>query len=181
MKKNLVIFYSNTGSNKYLAQKIAGSLACDIAEIRPRPNAFPLLLLFSSLKRSFGIKELTPNPGDYERVILCGPVWMGKLISPLRDFLFKYRKSIDNLYFTTCCASSDAAKDEKFGHGLVFNLVREIMGDKCIHCEAFPIGLVVPDDKKEDSDTIMKTRLSDENFNGEILKRFEKLIQLIAK
>lgn len=181
MKKNLVVYYSNTGSNKYLANRIAGNLACDIAEIRPRPNVFPLLLLFSSLKRSMGIKALDPNPGEYERIILCGPVWMGKLISPLRDFLFRYRNGINNLYVASCCASSDAAKDDKFGHGLVFNLVREIMGDKCVHCEAFPIGLVVPEDKKEDSDTIMKTRLSDENFSGEILLRFEKFIQLLAK
>jgi len=180
MKKDLVIYYSNTGNNKYLANRIAGSLACEITEIRPRLNAFPLLLLFSSLKRSFGIKALKPNPGEYERIILCGPVWMGKLISPLRDFLFKYRKSIDSLYFASCCASSDIAKDEKYGHGLVFNMVREIMGQKCIHCEAFPVGLVVPEDKKEDGNTIMKTRLSDDNFNGEILLRFEKFIQLLA-
>ena len=53
-----------------------------------------------------------------------------------------------------------------------------MLGDKCIRCEAFPIGPVLPEDKK-DNNAVMKTRLSDNNFAGEIQKRFENFIQLL--
>jgi len=36
--KTIVIYYSNKGSNKYLAKKISKSLSSDIEEIKPRLN-----------------------------------------------------------------------------------------------------------------------------------------------
>ena len=80
----------------------------------------------------------------------------------------------------SCCGSSFEMKDKKFGHGLVFKEIKEMLNDKCIHCEAFPITLVIPDDKKENTDTVMKTRLTDNNFKGEILNRFYAFIQMIS-
>jgi flavodoxin len=124
-----------------------------------------------------GIRSLKHNIKDYDRVILCGPIWMGKFIPPLQSFINKYQQQINSLIFVTCCGSTYAKKDEKFGHGLVFNEVESILGDKCILCQAFPIGLVLPDDKKEETDAFMKTHLNDENFNGEILERYEGFIK----
>ena len=40
---------------------------------------------------------------------------------------------------------------------------------------------MVPEDKQKDSDLIMKTRLSDSNFTGEIQKRFENFIKKVAE
>ena len=179
--KTLVVYYSNTSSNKYLAEKIAHVLECDSEAIKPRFDFFPALMLFSLVRTSMGIKTLDHKLNDYDRIILCGPVWMGQLVSPLRDFINKYRRNIKNLYFVTCCGSSDAAKDEKFGHALVFRRVKLMLGDKCVHCEAFPIGLVLPQDKQKDGNAIMKTRLSDHNFTGEIQRRFEHFIQKTAE
>ncbi len=176
MKKTIVIYYSRKGSNKYLAQKIAKSKESDIAEIKPRTNIFIFLLFLSS----FGIKKLRSDINEYDRIILCGPIWMGKFISPLESFVNKYKDNIKELVFVSCCGSSYEVKEEKFGHGLVFKLVEEIMGNKCSFCEAFPIGLVVPEDKQKDSKYIMKTRLSDENFTGEIQDRFDNFILKLA-
>jgi flavodoxin len=171
--KTIVIYYSRKGSNKYLADRISKSLSCEIEEIKPRLNAFLLFLMNIHL----GIRSLKHNIKDYDRVILCGPIWMGKLIPPLRSFIKRYLRQINKLVFVTCCGSTYAKKDEKFGHGLVFNEVESILGDKCILCQAFPIGLVLPDDKKEDTDAFMKTHLNDENFNSEIQERFESFIK----
>ena len=74
-------------------------------------------------------RYLAGKIADYDRVILCGPIWMGRLIPPLRTFLLKYKHIIRQLYFVTCCGSSDAKKDEKFGHALVFREVENIMED----------------------------------------------------
>ena len=174
--KPIVVYYSNKGSNRYLAQKISVSLSCDKEEIKPRLNVFFLFLMGINS----GIRQLKHNIGEYNKVILVGPVWMGKLIPPLKSFLYKYKESVQQLVFVTCCGSSDAKKDEKFGHGFVFKEVEKIMKDKCERCQAFPIDLVLPDDTKEDDPVIMKTRLSDENFTGIILERLDGFIAQIS-
>jgi flavodoxin len=177
--KTLVAYYSNSGNNKYLAERIAKELNCDIKAIKPRLNLFPFLILFSLTKTSFGIKAFKNNVKEYDRVIVCSPIWMGQVISPLADFIRKYRKNINKFYFATCCGSTDAAKRQKFGHDLVFDKIKDMLGDKCIHCEAFPIGLVLPEDKRADGNAMMKTRLAEENFKGEIRKRFERFVALV--
>ncbi len=175
--KPLVVYYSNKGSNKYLAKKISDTLSCDIEEIRPRLNVFMLFLMNIHL----GIKPLKSNIEDYDALILCGPIWMGKFIPPLRSFVKKYRDKIRKLIFVTCCGSPYKKKDEKFGHGLVFKEVERILNEKCILCQAFPVGLVLPDGQKEDPDAFMKTHLNDDNFKGEIQERFDDFIDKIHK
>ena len=68
MKNTLVVFYSHTGSNRYLASRIAQALQADIEEIRPWFSWFYLLLFSSSLKLCLGIRRLKQPPGDYEKV-----------------------------------------------------------------------------------------------------------------
>jgi len=176
MEKMIVIYYSRKGSNKYLARRISHSLSCDIEEIKPWINIFLLFLMNVHL----GIKPLKHNIEEYDKVILSGPIWMGKLIPPLRSFIKKHFSAINQLIFVTCCGSTDAKKDEKFGHGLVFKEVENMLNDKCIFCQAFPVGLVLPDDRKEDADAFMKTHLNDENFKGEMLERFDNFIRKVS-
>ena len=128
-----------------------------------------------------GIKPLKHIINEYDRVILCGPIWMGKFIPPLRSFVNKYVSKINKLVFVTCCGSTYAKKDEKFGHGLVFNEVESILKEKCVLCQAFPIGIVLPDDHKDDTDAFMKTHLNDDNFKGEMLERYERFILELNK
>ena len=91
--KTIVVYYSNKGSNKYLAGKISKKLSCPIEEIKPRLNVFLLFLM----KIHLGIKPLKHKIKEYDRVILCGPIWMGKLIPPLRSFIKKYNNKICKL------------------------------------------------------------------------------------
>lgn len=172
----IVVYYSNKGSNKYLAERIAERLSCDLEAIRPRINAFMLFLM----NFNPGIRRLKHQIGSYDRVILVGPIWMGRFIPPLRSFVNRYYQQINKLVFVTCCGSTYDKKDEKFGHGLVFQKVEEILNDKLILTQAFPVGLVLPDDQKEDTDAFMKTHLNDENFKGEITDRFEEFIKKVA-
>ena len=171
--KTIVVYYSNKGSNRYLAQKISQSLACDLEEIKPRLNVF----LFFLMNIHLGNKALKSNVMEYDRVILCGPIWVGKFIPPLRSFVQKHKHSIKQLLFVTCCGSTYKNKDEKFGHALVFKEVERIFKDKTILCQAFPVGLVLSDEHKEDADAYMKTHLNEENFKGEIQDIYDDFIE----
>ncbi|MEI8203724.1 MAG: flavodoxin domain-containing protein [Bacteroidota bacterium] len=170
--KTIVYFYSHKGSNRYLAKKIAKDLDCDIEEIKPHLNVHLLMLM----KLNFGNRRLKTRIENYERVILCGPIWMGQLIVPLHNFVAKNISNIKQLIFVTCCGSTFEKKDEKFGHNIVFKEVKRHAGEKCLHCEAFPITLVLPDELKENSNAFMKTHLNDENFKGEILSIYDNFI-----
>lgn len=173
--KTIVYYYSHKGSNRYLANKIATDLKCEIEEIKPRLNSH--LVMLTGL--NFGNRKLKTKVEDFDRIILCGPIWMGKLIVPLKNFINKYYGKINKLIFVTCCGSSFKNKDDKFGHNLVCNQVKSILKDKCLHCEAFPVGLVLPDNQKEDADAFMKVHLTDENFKGEIAGIYDSFIQKI--
>jgi len=175
--KTILVYYSNKGSNKYLAEKISKSISCEIEEIKPWLNVFFLFIMNIHL----GIKPLKLNIKNYDRVILCGPIWMGKFIPPLRSFVSKYSSQINKLVFVTCCGSTYANKDEKFGHGLVFKEVESILKEKCVMCQAFPIGIVLPDEHKDDTDAFMKTHLNDDNFKGEMLERYENFLLELNK
>lgn len=179
--KPLVLFYSSSGNNRYLAHRISRALKCDIEEIRPRLNLMPCLILFSLIGAGPGARALKHDVKGYDRLVLCGPIWMGTFISPLRDIVKKYRPDIKRLYFVTCCGGGDEKKDDKYGYTSVFSQVEKAFKKKRVHCEAFPIGLVVPDDKKKDDDAIMKTRLSDKNFTGKIQERLDSLVRKIKE
>ncbi|MDD2385798.1 MAG: flavodoxin domain-containing protein [Bacteroidales bacterium] len=170
--KTIVYYYSNKGSNRFLAKRIAKDISCEIEEIKPRLNAHLLMMMGINL----GNRKLKSNCEDYERVILCGPIWMGKLIVPLKNFIRNNILKINNLVFVSCCGSTFDKKDEKFGHNLVFNEVKKLSGEKCKHCEAFPIVLVLPTELRDDSSAFMKTHLNDQNFKGEMLDIYNEFI-----
>ena len=67
-------------------------------------------------------------------------------------------------------------KEDKFGHGVVFQKVKTLMGEKCIHCEAIPISLVLPEEKRDNSELVMKTKLSDTTFGGEFEQMYNNFI-----
>ncbi|HON11775.1 MAG TPA: hypothetical protein PLE24_12985 [Chitinispirillaceae bacterium] len=177
--KTLVVYYSKSGNNKYLARKCIEALGGDIEEITPRMSAFFFQVLSSLTGAGLGINPLKADLKEYDRVLLCGPVWMGNLIYPLRSFIKEYNRSINNLIFATCCGVDDSEKDSRFGYTRVFSKVRSMAGEKSILCEAFPIKLVVPEEQRHDNDALMKARLSDDTFKGEILQRFDNFIKRV--
>jgi flavodoxin len=174
--KTLVVYYSRKGSNKYLAKQISYRLSGDIEAIRPRMNSF----FFIMLNLNTGIRRLKSNIAEYQRVVLVGPIFMGRLITPLKSFIKKYNTDFQELVFVTCCGSMDEAKDDKFGHGLVFNEIENMVDGKLTHCRAFPVGLLLPEDQRNDSDAFMKTHLNDSNFQGEIKERFDSFMKTIS-
>lgn len=180
MQKVLIVYYSHTGSNHYLATKLAHDLTADLAEIHPRGSSFFIQLILSQLKFSFGVNKLDFDVSSYDKIVLVGPVWTGQLIAPLRSFLKQYKDQIRELYFLTCCGSKDSEKDGRFGYNNIFSRIKEIVGPVCKHCAALPIALVIPADKQDDGDYIMNTRLTDDNFNETIASRYNDFVTALS-
>lgn len=175
MTNTIVFYYSRNGSNRFLAHRIARDLHCEIEEIKPRIKSFIFILMGINI----GNRKLKSRVENYDRVILCGPIFTGKLIVPLRNFISKYRTKINELIFVTCCGSPFEMKDERFGHNRVFNVVRNLAGEKCIHCEAFPITLILTEEQKKDPEAVLKYHLNEENFTGEILDLYHRFISTL--
>lgn len=179
--KILVVYYSKSGNNAYLAEKIGDAINADIEAIRPVITAFPVVMLLSMLKIGSGIRKIVCDLTEYDKVILCGPIWAGFLCSATLDFIKRYKSSIKKLYFATCCGSDESQKDSKFGYGRVFKQVRDAAGENCIHCEAFPVVYALPEDKRKEEGAALKIKLSDENFTGELMGRLERFVRVVNK
>jgi menaquinone-dependent protoporphyrinogen IX oxidase len=173
--KTIVYYYSRKGSNRFLANKIADDLKCEIEEIKPRVNAHLLMIMGLNL----GNRKLKAKIENYDRVILCGPIYMGNLIVPLKNFVTKYSTKTGKFVFATCCGSSFKDRNNKYGHNLVFNQVKSLLNEKCLHCEAFPVDVFAPAELKEDPTAYMKVHHNNETFNGEIVGIYDAFIQKI--
>lgn len=170
--KSIIVYYSRSGNNKYLAQKMGKSLQCEVVPIEPRITVFPLLLL----RLTLGNKKVARNFENYDRVYLVGPIWMGTIVKPLYDFLTQYKSNIKSLIFVTCCASNYKMKENKFGHAVVFKKVKQLLGDTCTQCEALPVTYVLPENQREIPKFVMKTRLNDDTFGGEFATIYDQFI-----
>lgn len=175
--KSLVVYYSRKGSNKFLAQKIAADKGSDIVELKPLGNSLFSIIISSLFKTPVPLQKISADIASYDSVYVCGPIYMGQLISPLATFIKKNKKSIKSLHFVTCCGGGEAEKDGKFGYNSVFSKVKEIAGPACLSCEAFPIDLIIPDELRGNDEAVMNVRLSSETFSGAIVERYNQYIQ----
>ncbi|HNX59327.1 MAG TPA: hypothetical protein PKK43_09515 [Spirochaetota bacterium] len=174
--KYAVVYYSMTSNNRCLALRIAQELGCEAYEIKTMLKPAPLLMFLSAIRVTPGIRKPPFVIGDCDCIVMCGPIWMGMLIAPLRAFVRKYRKEIRRLCFATCCGSGDDAKLSSFGYEGVFENIRTLLNGKPVSCEAFPVELVYPDGVPPVKDAAMKTRISDADFKGKLKERFDAFI-----
>ena len=178
--KTLVVYYSRKGSNRYLAERVATALGAPLEELTPRNRLFGWLLVASASKLGVGVRRLKTDPGEYDRIVLVGPIWMGTVVAPLYRFIKKYDGSIKRLVFVTCCGSEDAHKTDKFGYETVFAKMRELLGDRFGGGFALPITLAV--EKTENmNEAVMTTRLGDDNFKGAVAERFEAIVASMGR
>lgn len=92
MNRILVVFYSRSGHTEQLARQIAEACGGDLEAIRDRrPRAGVLGLCRSVLEavlaRTPDIEPGRNDPSGYDLVVLGGPVWAGRICSPLRAYV----------------------------------------------------------------------------------------------
>ncbi len=179
MSKIGIFYYSKSGSNSFLAKKLGENLGCDTIEVKPRLKSLFSIMMASLTGLSFGNKAIDIDIASFDKVIVCGPIWAGKIVSPITDLIKKYNKSLKKVYLATSCAGGDDTKDDKFGYNSGINQVKNLVSDKFIFGAAFPTTMVLSEDEKKDSNIVMKTVFNESNFNKELTERLNQFVDKV--
>lgn len=122
----LVVYFSAGGATERIARDLADLCGADLEEIRerrerPAPRGF-WGYFGAGARSSFRTapRILTParNPGDYDAVFVCTPVWSWNLSPPVRSWLRTYRGALPPAAYVT--VSGDTKPDK-----IVRNMARE--------------------------------------------------------
>lgn len=102
--KALVVVYSWTGRTLSLARQIAEELGADLEAIHDRTGRRGLLgFLRSGYEALSGkippIAEPKHDPGEYDLVVIGTPIWAGRMSSPVRAYLHRFRGKLRRAAF----------------------------------------------------------------------------------
>lgn len=100
----IIIFYSRTGNTKAVAEKYAekNNIAIyGIKDLVNRKGFFGFIKSFfqTLVKKETNIEDIEADISEYSRVILCTPVWVGSIPSPVRSFISRYGKLINKVEY----------------------------------------------------------------------------------
>lgn len=116
----LIACYSMTGNTVRLAEEIRAAFSGDadlerIAEPRPRHGLFGALRALSDavLRRDVPISPIDHDPAGYALLILGGPVWAGRLASPVRTYARRHAAAAARVAFF--CTQGGGGADAAFG------------------------------------------------------------------
>ena len=110
----LIVYYTLTGNNGIIASELQERLGCDLARIETvrRSTKFSIFLDFV-FKRSPAIRELGVSLLKYERVVFMGPIWAGKIATPLRTFMRTKKDTIQRYAFLSVCGGGQSSQKER--------------------------------------------------------------------
>ena len=181
-KKNyLVTYYSKTGNNQFVAEKISEMLDCPVKEIDPTFNYLGLQFLLSVFNLNTKTNIYKADLSCYDEIIVCGPIWGGLLISPLRKVIRKCLEVSKPVHFITCCGTGDEAKAERYGYGGVLKRVKELSPSLIRTVAAIPVVLILTPEEANDPELAMKTRLSEETYTKAFRDRLQGFVQAVQR
>ena len=115
MVKTLVVYFSNSGNTRKVAERLGAHLNADVEEIRERKTR-PLLRVLEEgekpgglavIKAAMGgmlgisscIEDVQCAPELYDLVVIGSPLWAGGLTPAVRSYLKKYCKRMRRVAF----------------------------------------------------------------------------------
>lgn len=117
MTSVLIVYFSMTGRTRPIVKELCRATGADIEEIRePRlrdglPGVWRALL-DAVLRRRTPVLAPIHDPAGYDLVILGGPIWAGRMASPVRAFASQYVKQARRVAFF--CTAGGQKADEAF-------------------------------------------------------------------
>jgi flavodoxin len=102
MKSALVVYYSLSGHTKTLAEHIAHQGGWAVARIDDATERVGASRYFrAAMSNFFGVRPdirySGPSPAVFDLIVLGGPVWVGKMASPLHTFVANHQHEIKSL------------------------------------------------------------------------------------
>ncbi len=111
--KTIIVYYSFSGNNQKLAYKLQEKLNCSIHkiyELNPRTKLTIFLdLLFLRKPQLTNYNKILKK---YDQVIFVGPIWYGKIATPIKSFIEKEKEYINKYYFITICNGETNQKEK---------------------------------------------------------------------
>lgn len=168
----LVVYFSNTGNNKYIAEKLGMDLPADVVELDAGKFSMIGIMWAILWKSKSKIEPLEIDWNKYDELYVCGPVWAGMLSSPVRYFLDKYADKIEkvNLFFT--CGSDEGGMVRK-----IISEVENLLGRKPNKVSFLALSEFLSEGIDKDPKNVMKMHLDDKNFVGKVKERYVELLK----
>ena len=119
--KTLVAYYSLKGSVKSAAETLSTGMGADLYEIKAVKNYRGVGVMragFESIlsKKNSEIEKVGIDIGQYDRVVLAGPIWAGSLAGPVKSFAKECAGQVKKVIYISVDASNtqdySAAFDE---------------------------------------------------------------------
>jgi menaquinone-dependent protoporphyrinogen IX oxidase len=159
MKTN-IIYYTFTGNNGKLVEKLQQKLACDIYNIQELKERKMTTILFDVLfKRGAKIKTGEVNWKDYDQIIFVAPIWDKGIAAPMKSFLKREKEQFANYSFATICTGRPGQQEK------LIKQLQNYTGKKPHKVVQFLINDLLPEEKKGKVKYTSTYRISEKDFN----------------
>ncbi|MFC2154391.1 flavodoxin family protein [Candidatus Altiarchaeota archaeon] len=124
---SLVVFFSQTGNTKFVAEKIAEATGADVEEIREIEERSLKGMDYmragrdGMMKKKSKIQKAEKDPGDYDTIFVGSPVWGFNLCPAIRSYLSE--NQIQGKKIALFC-TFDGMGDKK-----LYSSIRELTSD----------------------------------------------------
>jgi len=133
MTKILIVYYSLTGSTRFIADSLKDSIEADMLELKPikelnpdKGTKFMWGGAQSKMKKKPELEPIDIDPLEYDLVIIGTPVWAWSFTPPVRTFLSMFDLFEKKVALWTCSAGNGNKAMVRFKKALESS---EIIGD----------------------------------------------------
>lgn len=106
--KTLIVSYSFTGNNQTLAATLSKKLNYDHIQVtesgKRSMTTIVIDLIFHRIPQT---EPAVTILDDYDTLLFLGPIWMGKIATPLRAYLMHLQNTQKDYYFFSLCGGAD--------------------------------------------------------------------------
>jgi flavodoxin len=113
MKKILIVYYSLTGSTRFIADSLSNSMDADLLELKPLKELNPekgTKFMWggaqSTMKKKPDLEPIELDPEGYDLIIIGTPVWAWNFTPPVRSFLSMFDLTDKKVALWTCSAGA---------------------------------------------------------------------------
>jgi len=109
----LIVYYSRSGNTKKVADMISHLIDCDIEPIVSKENLSGFWgfmkcgysAVFNKLLQINEIEGIEHDLEKYKVVLIGTPIWVGKVSSPIRTFINRYKDKLTKVAFFATMAN----------------------------------------------------------------------------